>query len=232
MSSLQDSTVFIVEGSSAGRKELTHLLGPLGVATQAFASAEDFLEAYEPEWAGCLLLELDLPGMSGADLQARLAADEIALPVVFVAAEADVATVVPLMKAGAVEFLSRPCEETALCEGVRHALLLDDRRRRQHALRRDVRARVATLTEGERRVMEMLIDGQPNKCIAVALEISRRTVDSRRATIMKKMQARSPVELAQLLTLVRTIEEWNDRRLAESRGATSGLAQQSSLAAS
>jgi len=230
MSSLQDSTVFIVDGSAAGRRELTHLLRPLVVATQAFASAEDFLEEYESERPGCLLLELDLPGMSGADLQARLAADEIALPVVFVAAEADVATVVPLMKAGAVEFLSRPCEEGALCEGIRQALSINARSLRRHTLRREVRKRVARLTEEERRIMEMLIDGQPNKCIAAALEISRRTVDSRRATLMKKMQARGPIELAQLLTLVQPVEEWHDRRLAEMRGAANGLAQQSSLA--
>jgi FixJ family two-component response regulator len=227
MSPFRDSTAFIVDGSEPGRRELGRLLRPLGVATLAFDSAEAFLEEYQCERAGFLLLELDLPGMSGPELQARLSADEVAPPVIFVAGEADLTTVVPLVKAGAVDFLRRPCDPVALGESVREALLLDARRRGRHALRMDVRSRIARLTEEERRVLDMLLDGKPNKCIAAGLELSRRTIDFRRASLMKKMQARNLIELAQLLTLVRPLEvqqaSLRDLLFAETNGSAGQL---------
>ncbi len=191
-------TVFIVDGDSAGRQALDTQVGAMGLPTKTYRSAETFLATYDNSRPGCLLLEVRMTDMSGLELLERLVQDGIRLPAILLSAHGDVPTVVRAMKAGALNFLERPCRDQELWESLQEALKSDRESRRRLALSDAIRRRMARLTSGERDVLRMLVDGGSNKLIATELGMSVRTIEVRRAKLMKKMKAESLAELVQM----------------------------------
>lgn len=212
-----DPSVFIVDPDIVCRKAVADCINARGLPTSGFNSAEQFLDSYDRRRPGCLLVEVQLPGISGLQLQERLGRYNVTLPFVTVASEADVNIAVRAMKAGAIDFLLKPCPELPLWEAIQTALELDAGRRAGHALRAEVRTRLARLTAEEHTVMTMLLDGKPAKSIASVLDVSQRTVDFRRASMMRKMQAASIVELARLVIAAdppAEVQVWTSTRQA------------------
>lgn len=166
---------------------------------ETFPSAAEFLAAYRPDRPGCLVLAAEMRGMSGLELQRKLIHDKIALPVVFVTARGNVATAVEAMRMGAVNFLEKPVQEQQLWDSIRKALDLDAQNRRRLARRQLAEERLAKLTPGEREVLNLILEGKMNKEIAAELHLSTRTIEDRRAKLMKKMNAQCVAELVQLV---------------------------------
>ena len=170
----------------------------MGLPTQSFASAEEFLESYTPDRPGCLVTDVRMLGMSGIELQEELRFRGIELPVIVLTAFARTSLTVRAMRNGAVTMLDKPYNDDALWDAVRQALKQDADQRavrdRQHALRQ----RFTTLTPSEREVLDLVVAGQPNKTIAKRLDMSVRTVENRRHDIFNKLQASSVAELVRL----------------------------------
>ena len=184
-------TVFVVDDDPGVLDALGLLLRSDGLRSLGFASAAAFLEAYDPDVPGCLILDLRMPEMSGAELQSRLRSMDSDLPVIFVTAHGDVPTAVSAMKAGAVDFIQKPFTDEKLLDKVHQALELDVRRRRERAGLEAIRGHLESLTPREREVLALVVEGKHNKNIARALGISQRTVEAHRARLMHKMDASS-----------------------------------------
>jgi FixJ family two-component response regulator len=174
------------------------LLGAAGYRVRSFSSAEAFLAAREPETPGCLLLNIFLPGMSGIELQHSLVDSPCALPIVFLTGNGDVQTCVQAMKAGAVDFLTKPIDHERLFGAVERALQCDEVWRRERAVRSVIQRRFESLTCREQQVMEQIIRGRSNKQIAAVLDICEKTVKVHRGRVMSKMAVRSVPELIYL----------------------------------
>jgi RNA polymerase sigma factor (sigma-70 family) len=199
----QEPTVFVVDDDPGVSDSIRLLLRSVGLPSEAFSSATDFLEAYDLERAGCLVLDVRMPGMSGLDLQARLQEVGSTLPIIFVTAHGDVPMAVDAVKAGALDFVQKPFRDQELLDKIQKALEADAQAR---AERRDlavIRNRLDSLTPREREVMDLVVAGEPNKNIARALAISQRTVEIHRARVMEKMQVRSIPMLVQLVMKAR-----------------------------
>jgi FixJ family two-component response regulator len=199
----RDVTVFIVDDDRAVRDSLSLLLSVRGYRTSTFASAEDFLAALRPDWKGCLIADIRLPGMDGLQLQRELARRGVALPVVIVTAHGDVGSARAAFKADAVDFLEKPFDEDGPVAAVEAAL----RRQRDRASLpgRDEESarRVASLTEREREVMALLVEGLHNVEVARRLGISPRTVEVHKARVMAKLEARNLAELIRVAQAAR-----------------------------
>ena len=202
--SVPDQIVYIVDDDDALRDSLAWLLDSAGYASESFASAEAFLGVYDEAMAGCLLLDVRMPGMSGLELYEQLCSRHATLPVVFITGHGDVPMAVAALKKGAFHFIEKPFNDHDLVDLVEKALATDDERLRAAASRETIEARLATLTQREREVMELILEGKYNKVIADELSISMRTVEAHRSRIFEKMEVRSAVELAQLLTTLRS----------------------------
>ncbi len=194
-----EQTVFIVEDDAAVRDSLGLLLGLQGFRTQSFSCAEDFLRIYQPSWAGCLLLDVRMPGMNGLELQESLRRQGLALPVIIMTAHGDITTVRTALKSGAVDFLEKPVDPTALLAAVRTALDADAARRRAGMEAEGARQRLSVLTGRERQVMELVAKGCHNREIAETLGISPRTVEVHKARVMEKLQVQSVPELVRIV---------------------------------
>ncbi len=194
-----EQTVFIVEDDAAVRDSLGLLLGLQGFRTQAFGCAEDFLRVYQPSWAGCLLLDVRMPGMSGLELQESLRQQSLALPVIIMTAHGDIATVRTALRSGAVDFLEKPVDPDALLGAIRTALDADAARRRAALDAEGTRQRLSVLTARERQVMELVAKGCHNREIATTLGISPRTVEVHKARVMEKLQVQSVPELVRIV---------------------------------
>ena len=194
-----EQTVFIVEDDAAVRDSLGLLLGLQGFRTQSFSCAEDFLRIYQPSWAGCLLLDVRMPGMNGLELQESLRRQGLALPVIIMTAHGDITTVRSALKSGAVDFLEKPVDPTALLAAVRTALDADAARRRAALEAEGAKQRLSVLTARERQVMELVAKGCHNREIAETLGISPRTVEVHKARVMEKLQVQSVPELVRIV---------------------------------
>jgi len=192
------ATVFIVDDARPMRMALSHLLGAAGYQVCTFESAERFLKEQDTDAPGCLVLDVYLPGLSGLDLQRLLGEMPSALPIVFLSGTSDIQISVHAMKAGAVDFLTKPIEDQRLLAAVEQALRRDAEQRRDRAIRDVIQQRMKELTPRERQVMEQVIRGRLNKQIAVDLGIHEKTVKVHRARVMPKMGVRSVAELVQL----------------------------------
>lgn len=195
-----EPTVFVVDDDAAVRQSFEWLVGSVGLRTETYASARDFLDAYDPARPGCLVLDVRMPGMSGLELQERLAADGVTLPVIVVSGYGDVPTAVRVMKHGAVDFIEKPFSDQAMLDRIQASIERDLEARRADAKRASARSNRDRLTRREAEVMDLVIAGQSNKQIARALAISPKTVEVHRAKVMKKMQADSLAELVRLAT--------------------------------
>jgi FixJ family two-component response regulator len=190
--------VFVVDDDASVREAVERLVRSAGLRVEAFASAEEFLRRPKADAPSCLVLDVQLPDLSGLDLQRRMADASNEIPIVFITGHGDIPTTVRAMKAGAVEFLTKPLVEGDLLESIRHAIARDRADRRRHADTADLRARFASLTPREEEVMAWVVTGLLNKQIARELGISEETVKVHRGHAMRKMQADSVAELVRM----------------------------------
>ena len=193
-----DAVVYVVDDDEDVRGGLTSLLESVGLKVEAFASTTAFLRHERGERTSCLVLDIRLPGLSGLDLQAELTNAEVDTPVIFLSGHGDIAMTVKAMKAGALEFLTKPVREQDLLDAVRTALEIDSARRDQAIKMSSLRARFATLSPREQRVMSLVCDGLMNKQIAGELGVSEVTVKVHRHNLMKKLAAKSLAELVRM----------------------------------
>jgi FixJ family two-component response regulator len=193
-----EGAVYLVDDDSGVRDSLGLMLSLKGIRTLVFASAESFIGAYRPEWHGCVLTDLRMPGMSGLDLQAKMRERRIELPVVVLTAHGDVATVRTALKNGALDFLEKPVEDDILLEVLQNALRIDRERRLSSSARAAELGRLARLTAREREVLTPLVAGQQNIDIATQLGISPRTVEVHKARIMEKLGCRTLADLIRI----------------------------------
>lgn len=193
-------TVFVVDPDPQNAAALCGRIRKMGLAAETFADGHSLLKGLDPGRPGCVLAEMDLPDIEGVDLLHRLIESGCLLPMIFTSATADVAAIVPILRAGAVDFLPRPCDDLALWNSLQLAIERDNDHRGKRAFRADVTARLAELTNEERHVLHLLLENKPNRVIAARLDVSPRTVNFRRATLLKKLGVASVIELASLLT--------------------------------
>jgi RNA polymerase sigma factor (sigma-70 family) len=192
---MSDATVFLIDDDASVRDSLSLLLSLKGMRTQLFAAAETFLETYRPEWRGCVLTDLQMPTMSGLDLQRALLDRGITLPVVVLTAHGDVQTTRLAMKSGAFDFLEKPVNDEVLLDVLSNAIREDSVRHNTHDAENSVRSRLSRLTPREREVLNLLVEGLTQREIAGRLSISPRTVEVYKARMMEKLQCRSLAEL-------------------------------------
>jgi FixJ family two-component response regulator len=195
---MREPTVYVVDDDLDMRDSLRWLLRTVGLQVEAFGSAQEFLRDFPPGGPGCLVFDVRMPGTSGLDLYEELVRRGEAMPVIFITAFADVPMAIRALKSGAVEFVEKPFNRQTLLEKVQRAIRQDVERHRQRADREAVRARFLSLTDKEREVLEAVTQGEPNKAIAARLQISTRAVEMRRASLMKKLGVRTPMELMRL----------------------------------
>ena len=209
-SPLAPPTIHVVDDDDSFRRALCRLLQAAGFAVQGYASAGEFLVARSGEGPGCVLLDVQMPGLDGLDLQTALAKQAATLPVVFVTGHGDIPMSVRAMKTGAVDFLTKPVKREALLRAVEAALAQDAVQRSAHEKSRHYRACFDGLTPREREVFEQVTAGKLNKQIAAELGTAERTVKAHRANIMEKMQVQSLAELvhiaAQLKSETRSVQ--------------------------
>ena len=194
----QQGTVFLIDDDPGVRDALTLLLSLKGMSTQPFATADTFIQAYQPERAGCVLTDLRMPGMTGLELQAALAERHIDVPLVVLTAHGDVATARAALKNGAFDFLEKPVDDDLLVEVLCNALRVDRERRTASISRSAADTRLERLTAREREILTLLAAGHQNREIAAQLSISPRTVEVHKARIMEKLQCHSLAELIRL----------------------------------
>lgn len=183
------SKVYVVDDDAAVRSGLAAMLDAAGLPIETYASAKEFLAAYRPDWSGCLILDINMPDMTGPELQEALNRRGVALPIIFLTAHGDIPTTVKTIKAGAVDFLTKPADGALLLKRVRAAL----------AQSSQVSEGLSSLTEREREIMVRVAAGFASKEIARELNISHRTVEIHRARVMQKMKADSVLELANIV---------------------------------
>ena len=197
-----EPTVFVVDDDSATLDSLARLIGAIFPSVETYSSAGEFLDSYEPSRPGCLVLDVAMPGMSGLELHEKLIDAGIRLPVIFITGHANVQMAVGAMQAGAVDFIEKPFQEHDLWNSIRKAVEVDGKNRLQQMRREEYKERMAAISKGEREVLELILEGKFNKEIAAKLDLSIRTVEDRRARLMKKFGANSVVELVRMATPV------------------------------
>lgn len=197
--STTEPTVFIVEDDDAMRDALQVLVRSVGMRTYAYAAAEEFLARFVSEQAGCLLLDVRMPGIDGLELQRQLAAREVNIPIIFLTGHGDVPMAVQAMQQGAVDFITKPFREQALLDSIKRAVERDAHRRRRQAECAGINSRLASLTTREREVLDLVVAGRHNKAIAAKLGLSHKTIEFHRKRIMAKMQAESSMHLLRMV---------------------------------
>lgn len=195
--------VFVIDDDPSVRSSLKFLLSTVGLQTETFQSADSFLHKKRPDVPSCLVLDVRLPGVSGIDFQRELAAQNICIPIVFLTGYGDIPMSVRAMKAGAVEFLTKPFRDQDLLDAVHVALDRDRARREQETEIADLRRRFDSLSSREQEVVSMVVAGMLNKQIAAELGTAESTVKVQRSRAMEKMQAES---LAQLITMIQKLQ--------------------------
>ena len=196
--SVQGCIVFVVDDDPLVRESLQDLLNSAGFTVRTFGSATEFIRSQRPDVAACLILDVELPDLSGLDLQAELVKSGIEIPIVFLTGRGDIPMSVRAMKAGAVEFLTKPFRKEPLCDAVREALARDGEDRKQRSETLQLRNRFETLTPRERQVLALVVTGLLNKQIAGELGTSDLTVKAHRGRVMRKMGAGSLADLVRM----------------------------------
>ena len=196
--------VYVVDDDLSVREALSSLIRSVGLRVETYPSAAAFLEAERPPGVACLILDVRMPGLSGLELQSRMAQSGPAIPIIFITGHGDIPMAVRAIKAGAVEFLAKPFRDDDLLEAIRHALERDRASRSEAAELSEVRSKYATLTGQEREVIVFMVKGMLNKQAAAELGVSEMTVKVHRHNIMQKMKVRSVPDLVRMMEKVNT----------------------------
>jgi FixJ family two-component response regulator len=194
----EEPIIYVVDDDSAVRQAMDSLVRSVGLKVRTFVSADEFLRSKLPNAPGCVILDVRMPGMSGLDLQDELLRLDNPMPIIFITGHGDIRMAVRVMKAGAVEFLTKPFRDQELLDCIQQAIERDRTRRREQAELRKLRQRFQALTNREREVMELVITGMPNKQVAGELGASETTIKIHRGQVMHKMQAESVAELVRM----------------------------------
>jgi RNA polymerase sigma factor (sigma-70 family) len=197
-SSVPTQTVFIVDDDQAIRHAMEMLMRSVGLQYEIFHSADDFLAQHSNQRAGCLVLDIRMPGLGGLELQEKLIELGSGLPIIFITGHGDVPMAVAAMQKGAVDFIQKPFRDQDLLDRIADALKTDQQRRTEREEKAEVSSRIDKLTRRERQVLDLVVTGKPNKVIAYELGVSQRTVEIHRARVMEKMQARSLADLVRM----------------------------------
>jgi len=184
MASKFESIVYVVDDNESARQSLTWLIESVGLTARAFSSPRQFLDSCAPSAVGCLVLDMRMPGMSGLELQGRLRELGYTLPIIFITAYGELQTAVKAMKNGAVDFLEKPYDSEQLLAHIQKAL-------REHVKRAGIEECIALLTPREKQVLDLVAEGRSSSDIADHLNLSQKTVEAHRTSIMRKMQVRS-----------------------------------------
>lgn len=193
-----DAMVFVVDDDASMRESLRNLIRSVGLRVEAFASAQEFLRIKPSDVPGCLVLDVRLPGLSGLDLQKRMSDTDMEMPIIFITGHGDIPMTVQAMKAGAVEFLTKPFRDQDLLDAIHQALEYDRRARDQQAKVEKLRSRYSSLTPRECEVMALVVIGLLNKQIAGELGTSEASVKVHRQHVMEKMRAGSLADLVMM----------------------------------
>lgn len=190
-----NATVFVVDDEVEVRESLRWLIESIDLNVETFESAEEFLASYNPDRPGCAVLDMRMPEVSGLELQKKLKAKGLALPLIFITGFGSVPIAVEALKMGAVDFMEKPFSDQVLLDKIHHALEIDRQARLKKSLNENVSARVKDLTSREKEIMDLVVQGKATKRIAVQLGISPKTVEAHRARVMQKMEADSIADL-------------------------------------
>jgi two-component system response regulator FixJ len=191
-------TVYVVDDDQAIRHAMELLMRSVGLQFEIFHSADDFLVGHSNDRAGCLVLDIRMPGLGGLELQEKLLENGSSLPVIFITGHGDVPMAVEAMQKGAVDFIQKPFRDQELLDRIAEALKTDEKRRSARDEKAEVSARIEKLTNRERQVLDLVVTGKPNKVIAYELGVSQRTVEIHRARVMEKMEAKSLADLVRM----------------------------------
>lgn len=200
----KDQTIFVVDDEPDVRAALSMLIKSVGLKPEIYKTPQAYLDAYDPEREGCLVLDMRMPGMSGLELQEKLASMGLHPPIIMISGHGEISNAVQAVQSGAIDFLQKPVSDQLLLDRIQQALRLDTENRKEFYECQELERRYGTLTPREREVMQGVITGKLNKIIADELNVSTRTVEIHRAHVMEKMQARS---FSTLVNMSNRIEE-------------------------
>jgi FixJ family two-component response regulator len=195
---MREQTVFVVDDNEVVARSLRWLVETVQLRVETYASAQAFLDGYDAAKPGCLVLDVRMPGMSGLDLQERLTAQRIHIPIIFVTGHGDVQMAVRAVKSGAFDFIEKPFNDQDLLERIHKAIRFDAVQRDQDLQHQQLRALFANLTVREREVLDQVVLGKSNKAIANCFGLSAKTIEVHRAKVMEKMQADSVADLVKM----------------------------------
>lgn len=200
-----ETTVFVVDDDQEVRDALQLLMESVGLVVETYPSAADFLQHFDPARAGCIILDVRMPGISGLDLQERLAKRRLHPPIIIITGHGDVPMAVRAVQAGAVDFIEKPFNDQALLDAVHRAIERDAQQRGEASRLADIQERYAKLTPREKEVLELVVAGKRNKVIAVELQVSQSTVEAHRSKVMEKMEAAT---LSDLMRMMLSLEDY------------------------
>ncbi|WP_105201654.1 MULTISPECIES: response regulator transcription factor [unclassified Pseudoalteromonas] len=202
MSGSETQSVYVVDDDPVVLDAIAELLQSVELNTHTYASAQQFFDAYNDDMSGCLLLDIRMPEMNGMELQKRLSDINAKLPIIFISGHADVSLAVRAMREGAFDLIEKPFRDNDLLECIYGALKKDKEARAGQAGQAEIKERLATLTNREREIYDLVVAGKANKVMAIELGVSQRTVEIHRARVFKKMAVRSLAELVRMNTLL------------------------------
>ncbi len=202
MKTSDQPVVFVIDDDAAIRDSLALLMKSVQQPTQLYSSADEFLQGWNPDMTGCLVLDVRMPGMSGLELQKELIRRRISLPVIFITGHGDIQMAVEALKLGGFDFLEKPFRDEELLEKIKSALAQEKEDRELEHQKESIRKRVLSLTARELEIAQLLAQGNSNKTVAMDLGISQRTVELHRAHVMEKMQVRSLAQLVRQFVII------------------------------